>query len=270
MSPSYITPGENRTHYVSADIDVLIQEMVALVHRAPQKWTFKASGSRKSIGLRYAKVGQSAWGPRRGAQSHKAKVNWWPEQYVCRSFSPRRANLGVLRKKHVDALQPDLVRLAGALDEVEVLPDEAAAQIAAVGASMVGLRLTQKYHRKRLLSRVATILVREARKIIKRKVLTIRVRSRVLDPIKRKRLTPVERAAHWAKFYLEGRWAKKLAWRREEGLKPAIRRYAEAWRDTTVWLDKARGLGADPTPHKTPAEVLRELADEWEKEGRLR
>jgi hypothetical protein len=249
----YVTRGENRTHYASEDIDAVLHAMQRLVACYPRVWTYEhRERGPETIGVRYRRVTGST-SPSRSEEP--GYVYWVP-------YEKQQEHLGILKKKEMDEMEPDLVRLVSALEDNPVLPTNAVVQIGAVGAYMLGVRLVKR-------GAIMARLLEAARRAVEEQGLTVRVLPKVVDPLDKPRLTPAQKAAHWEERYRTGRWAKRMSWRKEHELMPALRRYAEGWRATLPWLDKARELGADPELHKTPSELLRELADLWDEEERF-
>lgn len=270
---------DNQTHYDTQDMERVVKAMMkAIRSEAKDGWRYSSSGQ-SDFGVRYWKGGskpkpqplRSQWkrmshGQMKRVQAKKRADDEWEEIYVSRYMAryTGKSNLRILRFADAEALQNPLAQIASTAHEEKQLPEEAVAQIAAVGAFYLGIRKSgsARYDEEIVL---ADLLVR-ARRLVEEKGLVVRVRERVQNPKKRRRLTDEERARHWLDVYVNGRRAKKLRWRMKNDLLIAVRSYDMAWRETIEQRLRAEKAGAKVVPHLNPAEVLRKLADEWEAE----
>jgi hypothetical protein len=275
--PQFVT--SNQTHYDTMDVQCVVSHMVRVLKSESSKgWTIR--DPQEGFGLRYWKGREridEAPRParrRRAARARRVPADEeWEEEYVSTWFNYRyrqskkrpSENIRVLKPGAVDEMQ-GVLALARLAEEGRFLPDEAAAQIAAMGAYLLGFR-RKKRHMDRY-ENLGHLLVR-AREVVADGKLRIQIRDLVQDPKKSRRLTEEERAAHWGKVYSEGRKAKKIEWCNENYLLPAIRQYELAWRETLPQLERAQKAGAEVEPHLTPAEILRKLADKWEEEEHI-
>jgi hypothetical protein len=273
--PQFVT--SNQTHYDTMDVQCVVSHMVrVLKSEAGKGWTIREPQG--GFGLRYWKGRGHSDEARPARRRRKARARRvsadeeWEDEYVstwfnyrsARSKNPPPENVRILKPGAVDEMQ-GVLALASLHEEGHFLPDEAVAQIAAMGAYLLGFRRKRRVGRHENLGH---LLVR-ARRVIEDGSLRVRIQDRVQDPKKSRRLTEEERAAHWGKVYSEGRKAKKIEWCSENHLLPAIRQYEMAWRETLPQLERAQKAGAEVEPHLTPAEILRKLADRWEEEEHI-
>lgn len=266
---------DNQTHYDTQDLEKVVKAMMKAIRSESRKGWRYISDAQEDFGVRYWKgTKKPSPAPRRQwkRMSHRAAKKAqaeeeWQEQHVSTytsRFQHGAENLRILRFEDSEATQNPLAQIAGTAHAEKQLPDEAVAQIAAVSAFYLGIRKKGKtrFDDEAIL---ADLLVR-ARQLVEESELVVRVRDKVQNPQKKKKLTSSEKAAYWLDIYENGKRAKKLRWRLKNDLTVAVRSYDMAWRETLEQKERAEKAGAVVVPHPTPAEVLRKLADDWEAE----
>jgi hypothetical protein len=255
---------DNRTHYSTEDIEAAVTALVKDIKR-------------KSKGWKYTKEAQTEFGIRywQGPATWRYQEPEDPPMYVGEYNTRLSPNVKILKKKDVDALQDPLTLLAAAGDDEIRLPDAAVAQIMAMGAYHLGIRRKGSSgfgkHRRRRRGDDDGFqrLVKRAQVVVEDKGLFVRVMPKLAEPRVRRARTPEERIEYWKKVYTTGRRARKLDWRKKNDLLPAVRQYELAWRETLPQLARAKAAGAEIEHHPSPAELLRDLADQWEAEERV-